>query len=146
MLNLTKEQIKESLERLRDYSYFMYNDLKFIDNLYSKVIEFENNKIILNINDDGKIKLIVNNDTEILYDVFIHTAKSSGGPIENLKYEYIITNKKELTQEYIEFGMKIAWFVLSYFQRLVAFTFFSRMQNETIDAMANDLRLEEEKL
>lgn len=144
MTNLTKDQIKESLERLREYSYLMYNDPAFIKKLNEKVIEFEGNKIQLNITDEGSIKLIVNSDTEILYNVMIDTAEPLNKSVENLKYSYIIVNKQELTSKYIEFGMKIAWIALSYFQRLVAFTFFSRMQNETIDSITNDLRLKDE--
>jgi hypothetical protein len=138
-VNVTKDQIKESLIRLKDYSYWMYYDKKSKELLEKQIIKYEGHKFSLSLTDYGMIKMILENGIECLYDAKIVTMPLRENSIDNIDIQARIMNKSDLTPEYIEFFTKAGGFVCSYFQRATAFTFFCRMADETIDGIASYL-------
>ncbi len=140
MINLTKEQIKETLERLKDYCYWMYYNKDGIEGLKKQIIDFEGHKFYLEVQDDGLIKMILENDITGIFNVIAitHPLKKEYG-IDNVEIKTALMNKQVLTPEYIQYFEKAGIFVCSFWQRAVTFTFLSRIQSESIEGIATAL-------
>lgn len=138
MINLTKEQIVESLIRLKEYSHWMYYSDAAINKLkLSKTIHKNHTFNIFPLK-EGLITATLETGSVGIYGVKIITGEIKHG-IDNIDIQTKLLNKDKLSKEDIEYFEEIGIFVCSYFQRLVAFTFFCRMQYETINGIANDL-------
>ena len=135
MINVTKEQIQESLERLRDYSQFCYfsKDSKEFFNKQTRKVNGKEYKI--EILDSGHYKISnLDNLEYAIYELAIWTAPLQNG-IDNLDFRM---KQIECTGNIEEFK-EVSIFLLSSFQRSVAFIFFARMQLETISGISEDL-------
>lgn len=138
-MNLTKSQIQESLGRLKDYSYWMYYEKNCKNLLAKQIITYDSHKFSLSVTDYSLIRMRLENGIEALYDAQIVTAPPQNGSIDNVNIQVRIMNKSDLSEEYLKYFTKASVFISSFFQRAVAFTFFSRMADGTIDGISNDL-------
>ena len=139
MISLTKEQIKETLERLRDYSYYLYVE-KGNESLSKQVTKYKDHSFYLKVRPDGYIEAILENGVIGIYDAKITIAPPEQG-IVNLEYQSMLINRDKIDDEYLGYFQELSIFICSYFQRAAAYLFLSRMHPETIDRITNDLFL-----
>jgi len=151
MINLSKEQIKESLIRLREYSRWMYFDPKAFEKLEAKEIEFKNEKFSIKLDKDGYILMMLKGGPTGIFEAKCITDKILPNSLDNVNHLVRLLNENEIRDEfdktnesnyYVSYFKEAGGaFVSSYFQRSVAFLFFARMHDETLDGVANDLEL-----
>lgn len=141
-MNLTKEQIKEVLERLRYYCWWMYFHKEANKVLKAVKRKYRDKEFTLNVLDNGFLEVkILNTDLVGVYNVFSKTISPKYG-ILNIDYDYKLVNEEEIKLEDREMFYNIGKsFVLSFVQRIHCFTFYARMHDETIDGISNDLLL-----
>lgn len=139
MINLTKEQIVETLQRLKDYSHWMYYDERAINLFSQKKVQFEGHEFFLKIEDDGKIRMVLENNVACLYDVRAVTTNKLQNSLDNIRIEAKPIYYSDKNSEYLDYFNKASVFVCSVFQRAIVFTFFCRIADETIDSISNDL-------
>ena len=143
-MNITKEQIKEVLNRQREYARYFYYGEKAREYLNAYVLEHKGRRFSLTVRDDGNFEL-VSGDLRAICEAQIVTARTTyPTSIDNLEYRVNISNFNDMTKEEQEWMNEVKIFVLSCFQRTSAFVFLARAQDETIERMASELALTNE--
>lgn len=139
MKNLNKEDIRETLERLRDYSKLMYLDVGSRQFLERQQHSLEGRDFTVSVRSNGLIEVLLEGEISLLYEVCVTTTNCLPDTIDNLNYNARLVNKDALLSRDLEFANKLTVCILSYFQRSIAFLFFARIADETIEVMINDL-------
>lgn len=143
-MNITKEQIKEVLNRQREYARYFYYGERAREHLNAHVLEYKGRRFSLTVRDDGNFELI-SGDLRVICEAQIVTARTTyPTSIDNLEYRINISNFNDMTKEEQEWISEAKVFVLSCFQRTAAFVFLARAQDETIERMASELALTNE--
>ena len=140
-MNLTQEQIEEAFFRFRDYAYWMYHSEKPIAQLKNVEKDCDGIKYRLYPNIDGNIEVALETGEIGIFNpvVLSHKIEDITKCIDNADFKCLFVNKSDFSPEKQVVFEKLALFVLSYFQRLVAFTFFSRMHDISIKEIAKVL-------
>lgn len=151
MINLTKEQIKESLTRLREYGRWMYFDKEAIKKLELQTREYKNEKFSIYVNSDGTIAMKIEGGPTGIFEAKCISDKCLPGSLDNVNHLVRLINENDLRDEfdktnqsnyYVSYFKEAGGaFISSYFQRSIAFLFFARIHDETLDGVANDLEM-----
>lgn len=144
MLNLTKEQIKESLIRLQEYSRWMYFSENSAEMLEKRVLVHENHSYRIKVRQDGLIDIKLENGVIGVFDFqIVRGSPSQFSQIENMVYQTKLLKlencEPEKQIEYEEYFGKIRIQLASFLQRQVAFTFLARMAPESMDNIVDAL-------
>lgn len=141
MIHLTQEQLQEALIRLRAYAGWMYYDPRAIKQLEEGEIEHKDRRFSISVEMDGK-PVITLKDTGVqgVYDCKLTTAPRSGvDQLNGVQYSFVLENKAALSADDATYLDEVGVFVLSFFQRMNAFLFFSRMEDITIAQISSML-------
>lgn len=142
---MNKQDIKEVIERWRDFAYYFYYTKEGGDIFKA---EQENNpfcengrKFTISLDDSGLfcIKLFDSNEFALVNCQFKICPPSSESKLDNAIFDAEIVNKADLSDENFKFFDRIKIFCGSFFQRLIVMQFFVRMQPSTIDSYAQSL-------
>ena len=123
MIEVTKDQIKETLERLRDYAHWMYYSKGIKEKFESQTRKVNGRIYSIKLLDNGNYKLMdLDSDDWAIYKPMIIT-RPLRGEMDNLDYklrrvEY--NGDKEILD-------RVAIFILSAFQRAACLLFFARI-------------------
>lgn len=145
MINLTKEQITEALQRFRYFGYSLYftkegGDMFRRENRNPPLIH-KDRTFFISAEENGLFRLqYTDSDIHALVRVANFTAPpNSPSLIDNIGYGAEIMNKGDLSKEDYEFFGEVSIFCGSFFQRLQFFTFLSRMADITLDRYVDSL-------
>jgi len=141
MINLTKEQIVESLERLKDYSQWMYFSELCGEMLKNQKVTFENHTFYLSLAKDGLIEMVLEDGVIGRFDFRIQRIAPLNNLVNNVDFQTKLISVTRDDSEHIEYFNKneVRMFICSFIQRQMAFTFFARMQPETINGISEYL-------
>lgn len=141
MTSITKEQILETLRRLRWYAQHYYYGPEARDLLEAHTITHGNRRFGISVRDDGNFEVRVKDaDLTVLYEARAFTVPPpSATSIVNLEYQVKVLNKGDLSPEEAAWAEEAGAFVGSCFQRTNAFTFLARSTDVTLDRIAEDL-------
>lgn len=139
---LTLDQCRETLIRLQQYAFWMYNTPDGIAS-FAKNETSEGGRIFsLSIEPDGRIAATLKDTgSKVIFTTMTTTMPAPANSICNIGYGFEVVNPESLSVEDLEYGKKISIYALSQFQRAQAFQFFSVMQPSTINRIATDLSL-----
>lgn len=144
-MNVTKDQIKEVLQRFRYFGYSMYYTKEggelFKNENRNNPLEHNGKKFYVSVEESGQFRLqYTDSDVFALVRVINLTSPpKSESLIDNLGYASEIENREELSEEDFKFFNEVSIFCGSFFQRLQFFTFLSRMADITLDRYADSL-------
>lgn len=140
-MNLTKAQVKEVLERQRWYAQHFYYGPDAAKLLGEHTIEHGGRRFGISIDEVGRFVVVVrDSELRIAYEVEIKTAPVTHG-IDNLDLRVRLVDPSVLGEADLKWAHEVEVFVLSCFQRTVAFVFLARAHNSTIERVASDLVL-----
>ena len=138
MIEVTKEQIIEVLERFRDMAHWMMNDPRARQSLEDQKIEVDGVSYKVSMMDDGKYSVSDDLGISVVVATFCYQ-DSPGAGMDNVRFTAKILESEKLDKGVLERFEKVMISVCSAFQRSVAFSFFSRMQDVSIEMFANTL-------
>lgn len=141
MIHLTQEQLQEALIRLRSYAGWMYYDPRAIKQLEEGEGEHKGRRFSISVGMDGKpVMTLKDTGVQGIYNCKITTAPRSGvNQLNGVDYSFTLENKSALSSEDAIHLEEMGIFVLSFFQRMNAFLFFSRMEDVTIAQISGSL-------
>ncbi len=142
----TKQDYIDVLTHFRDYTSWMYYSEGGIEAFNRQVLtdEFSGDKYTIKIQDDGDYILKhVDSGIEAIFKAFAFSSPlrsvDNQKTLENYSFKALFVNENDVPEEKREFFERISITCLSAFQRVLCFTYFCRMRDETIENIANDL-------
>lgn len=137
---MTHEQIAETLTRLRSYAIACYFTPDAHNRLKTTINTHAGRSFTLSIRDDGKIMLTIDDSITAVYDVLaVLDTPRPEIRLDHFGYRYTIINAVDLSEPDIAYAKEVGVFVLSYAQRNLAFQFFARLTERSIDQYAGAL-------
>jgi hypothetical protein len=143
------QTIKDVLLEFKEYCAWMYYSKGGIDTFNSlEPIEYKDRKFKIKIIEESGLYEIADLSTNKYCSVLVWAVPNplrEGFGIENYKFERQVSTADSKTLEKFEeeqwkIFSEVSIFALNAFQRTLCFTYFCRMQPETLDGIANDLK------
>lgn len=140
-LTLTSNQIRETLLRQRWYAHHFYYGDEAREKLAAHILTHKGRAFSISVRDDGLFAVSVQDSALVVsYEAEVTTAlPTNGHTIDNIAFSASIVNKEDLSADDLAWAEEVTPFVLSCFQRTIAFTFLARAADVTIDRVAEDL-------
>ena len=140
-MKLEEKTIKQTFGLFRDYVRWMYTSPDGIESFEKSVRTEKGRSWTMGVNPDGRLTINIVDGPSAIYEAYIVTASPpKGAPkLDIVEYKLRIVNKLDLSEQDEAYFSEMGMYVLSFFQRLNAFTFFARLSDETIDQISRDL-------
>ena len=139
MIDPTKEQIKEVIERLQDYACWVFGTKASAENLSKRKTTHNGRQFSISIDEKGYYDVNLDNGAVCKFAARVVNYPSSADCIDNVNFEYSILNAEDLLPQDLAYSKEVSIFVMSLLQRTVAFNFLSRMTEQTVDELVKDL-------
>lgn len=140
MIEVTQEQVREVLNRLRWHAQYFWHGEKARELLAETILEHNGKHFSISVCDDGQYEMHVKEtDKKFRFEARALTAPpQTKESISNLEYGVKLVNE-EWTPEEKEWLDGAAIFICSTFQRTCAFNFFANIQEVSIEYLTVQL-------
>ncbi len=137
---ITFEQAREVLNRIRWFAYHEYCTAAGAKRFEAMQIEHDGRPFSCSVQPNGEIALKTTDGLTVLYAPQATVCPPRRpDTLEHAAFGAVIVNRDTLSEADLKWAQNAAIFVLSYFQRNLAFSFLAMMQPETIEGYASAL-------